>query len=153
MSDLTQVLSSRQSTTRPACIDAPPGTMFPSATGRPKKGDRLKAYRPALAYCAVCDHHEACQAEWEAAGRPEHGVWFGTVPGQRNNLTRRRDLGNETMRWLRANGPSSAQQIHDGLGGVNGGVNAVYSVVRRLRVAGHITVSDTTPTTYAVKGL
>ena len=154
MTDLTQAMSSRQSATLPACAGTPTSVMFPSLNGRPNKRDPLKHYRPALDLCARCDSHDDCRQRWEDAGRPDIGVWFGTTPDQRHHMRPARpQLAMETLTWLMGNGPATAQDIYEGLGGINGGVNAVYSVLRRLRVSGHIVANDTRPATYTARGI
>lgn len=140
--------------TRPACLGVSSAVMFPEVTDGVRRSVQAErdAYRPALALCARCDHHEACRAEWEDIGRPDNGVWFGMTPPERKALRPRRpQLGPEMLRWLRANSPATAQEIYAGLGEISGGVNAVYSVLRRLRLAGQVVVhSDTSPVTYSI---
>lgn len=155
MSDLTQAMPSRQSVaSRPACAGVPTSVMFPEATEKRRSVQAERAaFRAALDICDRCDHHEPCRQAWEDAGRPDNGVWFGTTADQRRHMRPSRpQLAVEVLAWLMGNGTATAQDIFDGLGGINGGVNAVYSVLRRLRVSGHIIVNDGRPATYTAKG-
>lgn len=92
-----------------ACRQADGGVMFPAhPDGRtidPKK--RPSAYKAGLDLCAVCDHHEECAQLWEQLGRPGPGIWFGTVPGARQQGRRQCGCG----RWF---DPRSNGQKHCG---------------------------------------
>lgn len=71
---------------------------FPDPPGRgaPKR-DRDEAYAPAKQICETCPHtglDGLCRAEWDEAGQPVHGVWFGRDPYELQQLRRRRRTPN-----------------------------------------------------------
>jgi len=76
---------------------------FPDPPGRgaPKR-DRDEAYAPAKQICETCPHtglDGLCRAEWDEAGQPSHGVWFGHAP--------------EELRRVRGRGRGSSLRLPD----------------------------------------